>query len=215
MTQQQVLGFAKNRLNKFYNPKLYVPPPKKELSAEDHIVAGIGGEAFIQEQMKANNDASAPPPAPPASIEAFKKKGKESTGVIEMIDLLISDLDKEMAQHEAEEKDAQGDYEEMMEDSAAKRTADTKSLDEMDSAQADMESQLQKHKSSHKSDTKELAATKKYIASLHQDCDWLLKYFSVRKEARASEIQALDKAKAILNGADFSLVQVRRLTLHK
>jgi septal ring factor EnvC (AmiA/AmiB activator) len=209
---KEVLGFAKNRLNKFYNPKLYVPPPKKQLSAEDHIMAGMGGSSFFQEQMKKDD---APPPAPPASIEAYKKKGSQSTGVIEMIDLLISDLDKEMAQHEAEEKDSQGDYEKMMEDSAAKRAADSKTLDEKDSATADMESQLQKHKSSHKSDSKELEATKKYIASLHQDCDWLLKYFTVRKEARASEIQALDKAKAILNGADFSLVQVRRLTLRK
>jgi len=209
---KEVLGFAKNRLNKFYNPKLYVPPPKKQLSAEDHIVAGIGGSSFLQEQMKKDD---APPPAPPAAIESYKKKGSQGTGVIEMIDLLISDLDKEMAQHEAEEKDAQGDYEKMMEDSAAKRAADSKTLDEKDSATADMESQLQKHKSSHKSDGKELKATKNYIASLHQDCDWLLKYFTVRKEARASEIQALEKAKAILNGADFSLVQVRRLTLRK
>merc|ERR1719450_298537 len=29
---KEILGFAKNRLNKFYNPKLYKPPPKRELS---------------------------------------------------------------------------------------------------------------------------------------------------------------------------------------
>merc|ERR1719486_1097417 len=27
----QIIGVAKNRLNKFYNPKLYKPPPKREL----------------------------------------------------------------------------------------------------------------------------------------------------------------------------------------
>merc|ERR1719478_1013031 len=32
---KELLGFAKNRLNKFYNPKLYKPPPKRELSEED------------------------------------------------------------------------------------------------------------------------------------------------------------------------------------
>merc|ERR1719226_276190 len=31
----EVLEFAKNRLNKFYNPKLYKPPPEVELSRED------------------------------------------------------------------------------------------------------------------------------------------------------------------------------------
>merc|ERR1719157_132957 len=34
---KQVLGWAKNRLNKFYNPKLYKAPPKVELSAEDRV----------------------------------------------------------------------------------------------------------------------------------------------------------------------------------
>merc|ERR1719284_1733281 len=29
---KELLGFAKNRLNKFYNPKLYKAPPKAELS---------------------------------------------------------------------------------------------------------------------------------------------------------------------------------------
>merc|ERR1719401_948494 len=34
---KELLGFAKNRLNKFYNPKLYKAPPKRELSEEDRI----------------------------------------------------------------------------------------------------------------------------------------------------------------------------------
>merc|ERR1719453_2880859 len=29
---KELIGFAKNRLNKFYNPKLYKAPPKRELS---------------------------------------------------------------------------------------------------------------------------------------------------------------------------------------
>merc|ERR1719464_1493153 len=38
----QVLEFAKNRLNKFYNPKLYKPPAKEELSSEDRIHTNMG-----------------------------------------------------------------------------------------------------------------------------------------------------------------------------
>merc|ERR1719473_1665120 len=30
-----LIGVAKNRLNKFYNPKLYKPPPKRELTEEE------------------------------------------------------------------------------------------------------------------------------------------------------------------------------------
>merc|ERR1719265_1969683 len=39
----QILEFAKNRMNKFYNPKLYKPPPKRELSEEERITLNMGG----------------------------------------------------------------------------------------------------------------------------------------------------------------------------
>merc|ERR1719409_816489 len=32
---KELLGFAKNRLNKFYNPTLYKAPPKRQLTDED------------------------------------------------------------------------------------------------------------------------------------------------------------------------------------
>ena len=53
-------------------------------------------------------------------------------------------------------------------------------------------------------------ATEKYISSLHGECDWLLQYFDVRKTARTDEIDSLTKAKAILSGASFSLLQEKR-----
>merc|ERR1719442_331681 len=40
---KDLLEFAKNRLNKFYNPKLYKAPPKRELSEEDQLVVNMGG----------------------------------------------------------------------------------------------------------------------------------------------------------------------------
>merc|ERR1711953_1495384 len=119
------------------------------------------------------------------------KKSEDSMGVMAMMDLLIADLDKEMTEAETEEKDAQADYETTMRDSAEKRTKDSKLLGEKESA------------------AKELMGTLRYIQSLHNECDWLLKYFDVRKEARASEIDALGKAKAVLAGADYSLLQTK------
>merc|ERR1719414_1762790 len=133
---KELLGMAKNRLNKFYNPKLYKAPPKEELSAGDRIYENMGGAALAQ--VRAHNQRSdAPPSPPPATWEGgYKKKSEESNGVIGMIDLLVKDLDKEMTEAKTSEKDAQADYETMMEDSADKRTADSKSLQEKSSAKA-------------------------------------------------------------------------------
>merc|ERR1719263_2172458 len=126
-----------------------------------------------------------------------------------MIQLLVKDLDKEMTEAQTAEKDSQADYEQFMKDSAAKRAEDSKTLSDKEGTLADMQAALEKQTDEKKSTGKELAATMQYIASLHSECDWLLQYFDVRAEARASEIDALGKAKAVLSGADYSLVQTK------
>merc|ERR1719390_350905 len=40
---KDILGIAKNRLNKFYNPKLYKAPPKRELTEAERITVSNGG----------------------------------------------------------------------------------------------------------------------------------------------------------------------------
>merc|ERR1719420_799276 len=40
---RQLIEMAKNRMNKFYNPKLYKAPPKRELSEEERITLNMGG----------------------------------------------------------------------------------------------------------------------------------------------------------------------------
>merc|ERR1719331_2377524 len=40
---KELILFAKNRMQKFYNPKMYKPPPKRELSEEDRITLNMGG----------------------------------------------------------------------------------------------------------------------------------------------------------------------------
>lgn len=183
---KELIGFAKNRLNKFYNPKLYKPP------------AGLA-------QIRVHSGVA--PPPPPEAVEAYSKKGEESNGIIAMMDALSADLQKEMTEAEAIEKDAQGDYEQFMADSAAKRAEDSKTLTDKEGALAQLHEMLDTQNSDQTSNTKTLQATLQYIDSLHAECDWLVKYFDMRKEARTNEIDALEKAKAVLSGADFSLVQ--------
>merc|ERR1719183_3104173 len=186
---KELLDLAKNRLNKFYNPKLYVAPDLAQIRVH-----------------------GAPPP-PPEAPGAYSKKSEEANGVIAMLDQLVRELEQEMTEAEAEEKNSQADYETAMKDAAEKRAADSKSVTEKKGAKADTEAALEQHTGDKKSASEELAATGQAIGALHGECDWLLKYFDVRKEARSSEIDALGKAKAVLSGADFSLVQTnsRRL----
>merc|ERR1719263_1314130 len=213
-----IIEFAKNRLNKFYNPKLYKAPPKRELTEEERITlnmggtlaptsppAGIAGTGIALASMRADKDA---PPPPPETFGAYEKKSEESGGVLAMMDLLVKELEKEMTEATAEEKNAQEDYEKFMADSSEKRAQDSKSITDKDAAKAEMETSLQALQDTKASNENELAATLEYIQGLHSDCDFLLKYYQVRKDARAGEVDALKNAKAVLSGADYSLLQI-------
>merc|ERR1740121_3379660 len=186
-----------NRLQKFYNPKLY-----KTTAAPTTAAPWAPSAALVQ--IREHVQHKADPGLPPDTWGAFAKQSEANGGVIQMITLLVGDLDKEMAEASAEEKDAQADYETLMADSAAKRTADSKSLSEKQATKADTEAALEQHTEDHASTSKELAANAKFIASLHSECDWLNKYFDVRQQARADEIDSLNNAKAVLSGADFA-----------
>jgi len=193
---KEILGMAKNRLNKFYNPKLYKPPPAEEPTLV---------------QISSHTSKKGAPPPPPETFGPYSKKTEESTGVIAMIDLLVADLDKELQEAGVMEEDAQKEYEEMMAESATKRADDSKSMSDKTALKASEEEALMTEQETKASTEKELMETLEYIHALHGECDWLLKYFDARSEARAGEIDALGKAKAVLSGADYSFLQTASL----
>merc|ERR1719284_850289 len=77
---KELLEIVKNRLNKFYNPKLYKAAPKVELSASDRImvsegiamppteapggIAGTGVTVLAQVAAHVQHSRVAPPPPP-------------------------------------------------------------------------------------------------------------------------------------------------------
>merc|ERR1719456_1269675 len=148
-----ILGFAKNRLNKFYNPKLYKAPPKRELSKEDRIAVDLGGGTPPPTEAPGGIAGTGvtvlaevkPAPAPATWEGGYKKKGEESAGVIALIDMLVADVEKENQEMQVEEKNAQEEYEKLMSDGAAKRAGDTKSIADKESNKADLEAKLVKH----------------------------------------------------------------------
>lgn len=180
----ELLGMAKNRLQKFYNPKL---------------------AKLVQVEQ-----------AQPETPSGPYKKSEESAGVLGLIDIMVQDLEKENTQMEVEEKNAQEEYEQSMADSSEKRSTDLKSIEQKEGAKADAEASLDTIKEESKATLESEMATAEILGALHKECDWLLSNFDVRKEARASEVEALGKAKAVLSGADYSFLQTKttRAVIH-
>merc|ERR1719486_1299940 len=111
-----LMEMAKNRMNKFYNPKLYKAPP-----------------------------TTAPPTLFLQQDQSAVQKKQESSGVIAMMDTLKGDLAKEIQEMEFNEKDAQEEYELMVTDAAEKRTLDTKSIEEKTAVKAGLEDEIVKN----------------------------------------------------------------------
>jgi len=189
---KELIGFAKNRLNKFYNPKLYKPPA-----------------AMVQ--IRAHSD-DAPPP-PPAAVEAYSKKGEESNGIIAMMDALSADLQKEMTEGEATEKDAQGDYEQMMADSAEKRAEDSKTLTDKEGALAQLEEMLESQGSDKASNGKTLTATLSYIQSCTQNATGLSSTSTCARRLAPMRLMPLRRPRQFCLGQTSPLCRPPRLAI--
>eukprot|EP00933_Yihiella_yeosuensis_P044559 TRINITY_DN39807_c0_g1_i1.p1 TRINITY_DN39807_c0_g1~~TRINITY_DN39807_c0_g1_i1.p1 ORF type:complete len:684 (+),score=250.69 TRINITY_DN39807_c0_g1_i1:108-2159(+) len=180
---KDLLNLAKNRMNKFYHPHLVPTTP-----------APVEEESFVQ--VHAHSQKEKPE-------EYGEHKTSEGAGntVIRMLESLINELDAEVAEAAHEEKEAQKDYEDLLEDSKAKRAADSQTIATKQKVKAQADSSIIKHNSTIKAESAELQNVKAYNVELHEDCDWLLKNYEVRKKARAEERKSLVESKAVLAGA--------------
>jgi len=232
---KELLGMAKNRLAKFYSPKLAKAAPKRQLNEEEQIVVNMGGTlaptaapggiagtgvtaAFAQYESEAEDEQSlgflqirsksrsrkAAPPPPPAVSGAYKKSGEAGNGVMTMLDVMVRDLTKGMTENETNEKEAQREYEQFIADSATKRSGDAKAISDKEGTKVELEANTLKMEQDRKGKMTESMAKMEAIQGLHSECDWLVANFEVRKKARASEVENLMNAKAVLSGADYS-----------
>jgi len=217
----QIIEMAKNRLNKFYNPKLYKAPAKQELSEGDRISQNFGVSlaqsavpVFAQVRAKARDSTDLDDAFGVDDFVSYKKQTEESGGVIAMMDLLKADLVKEVTEAKMEEKDSQEEYEIMMKAAAEKRGQDSKTIVEKEGVKSTATEEVNVVTKDITSATKELGDTVSILADLHNECDFLLKAYDQRKQSRSDEIEGLSKAKAVLAGADYSFIQTGERTTH-
>merc|ERR1719162_1521827 len=141
------------------------------------------------------------PPGPPM-MEYKKNEG--STGVMQMIEKIIyeaRDLEKAtmageqeaVAAYAALVAETNGSVAALQKEVVSKTKVKGEAVKDKRATEEDLES------------TKaEIDGLFKYQGDLHGDCDYVLKNFNLRQEARQQEIDALNQAKAILNGAKFA-----------
>jgi hypothetical protein len=144
--------------------------------------------------------AAAPPP--PADFKGYKQDGGAG-GVLSLIQKIIAEsatLEKE-ALHS--EQTSQSDYSRFVNDSARSIGAANRSIAAKADEKAELEGSLVQDTGDKKANEQDVMNLGEYAGQLHLSCDYVLKNFDARQEARGQEIDALGQAKAILSGADF------------
>jgi len=211
----EIVGKAKNRMNKFYNPSAYKAPPKAASLLQREPAGGSSALAQTEASFDAPEisevsliqvraDSSVAPPEAPESFSGDEpKKNEKSGGVLALMDMMIADLKATAQEAKFTEKQAQKDYVELMEDSQEKRAADQKTIVDQGGAKAQLEGTLTEAKQNQALSLEEQQNVIKTLQSLHGQCDFLLKNFELRANARTGEIEGLQNAKAVLSGADF------------
>jgi chromosome segregation ATPase len=160
------------------------------------VLAAVFKKEFLQ--TKARQEPAGPPPPP-----GFKeyKQSSGAGGVLGMLEQIMRDTDTLEAEAIKAETDAQKAYEEYVKDTNAsieEKSRDiTNKTEEKAEAEADKTAAVES-KETAMSEAQQLANEN---ADLHKSCDFTMKNFDIRQEARDQEVEALRQAKAILSGA--------------
>merc|ERR1719428_2792565 len=82
------------------------------------------------------------PPEAPETFSGEPKKNEKSGGVLALMDMMIGDLKAAAQEAKFNEKTAQSEYVELMEESQEKRAADQKTIVDQEAAKAQTEGAL-------------------------------------------------------------------------
>merc|ERR1719324_1962269 len=121
-----------------------------------------------------------------------------------MIQQIINDAKAMEAETIRAEEDAQKAYEDFVKDTNGSVEEKNRDIVHKSEIKAKAEADLVQAKDDHEAVSLELEQLGNYKAELHGSCDFIVKNFEIRQQARDEEIEALKQAKAILSGANFA-----------
>eukprot|EP00928_Gymnodinium_smaydae_P032977 TRINITY_DN23746_c2_g1_i1.p1 TRINITY_DN23746_c2_g1~~TRINITY_DN23746_c2_g1_i1.p1 ORF type:complete len:726 (-),score=232.79 TRINITY_DN23746_c2_g1_i1:79-2187(-) len=162
------------------------------------------GGSLVQIRAHAEPGAAAPPPPPTPKDYS---KSASAGGVLQLIMKIISDAEATEKEMEVSEQHAQEDYAALVRDTTASIEADRSAIAQKETEHADAKGMKSETQEAQLSNKQELGKLEDLLKARHVECDWLIKYFDVRQQARSEEMDAISDAKAILSGSDYGSKQ--------
>jgi len=138
---------------------------------------------------------------PPVAQMEYKPNAGAS-GIMSMIEKLIYDAKDLVAASKKAESEAQAAYEQLVADTNRSQADLAQAVVEKTKAKAKAHKDRLGAESDLMDTVDELEGLHKYEADVHEECDYVLKNFMARQQARGEEIEGLQQAKQILDGAN-------------
>jgi len=190
----------------------------KSSDADDKAAAELTGMAqkVLQDFYKDNGlmllqakqptiVAGAAPPPPPATFDApYGGKTGESQGIIAILGMIVEDINKDCEKAKAEEEKAQSEYDSFKEKSEKEMQDIGDENNTLNGEKGDKVGEVKDNKLDRKTLKGELDAVMEKMTGALPNCDFMTINFDMRMKNRQTEMDGLDKAKAILQGAAFS-----------
>lgn len=174
---QKVIKMAMDRLQSFYNK-----------------------QALLQQVPKSNPNAIEAP-SPPGKMQDYKKASGQSNAIISTMQDLINDsvvVQNDATNGEQANSDA---YTKFMHESNQNWTDMENAIVSKSREKADAEKALVEQQGALQDHNDEKATLETYRGKIHGQCDFVIKNFDVRQDARQQEIEALQEALNIVSGA--------------
>lgn len=138
---------------------------------------------------------------PPTSFKNYEKK--DGGGVMGMLNQIINDSKAVEAEAIHDEEKAQEAYESFIVESNRSIAAKTDAMVDAKNARAKNEIEQQDEENNHAGLMTEIEQLTNNNIDIHSSCDFVLKNFDIRQQARDEEMEALRQADAILAGSNF------------
>jgi hypothetical protein len=182
----ELVGTAVAALQKFYTDNGLSFAEVRRVKQEPFVAAG-----------------EAPTP-PPTTFEGDYGGAKgENKGIVAILELIADDIKKDISKATSEEEASVKAYDALVADVDASISSLESTKSDLEGTMADDESSMTTEKGERTTNQEDLDSTLAFLKEIAPGCDFIAVNFNTRLKNCQAEVDGLNKAKAILQGASF------------
>merc|ERR1719174_1223769 len=182
----ELVGTAVAALQKFYTDNGLSLAQVRRVRQEPFVTAG-----------------EAPTPPPTTWDSEYGGAKGENKGIVAILELIADDIKKDIAKATSEEEASVKAYDALIADVDASISSLESTKSDLEGTMADDESSMTTEKGERTTNQEDLDSTLAFLKEIAPGCDFIAVNFNTRLKNRQAEVDGLNKAKAILQGASF------------